>query len=141
MVNVKGAFLHGKFDDGEKFYIKIPLGFVEFYDNNTVLLLALMDLNKWRWHFTGSFSLQQLKLDSSTFLLIHAYTTNGKGELVIMISWINDNMIVGPLDLVLKLKSNLMEQIDVTTVESSQSTLGTSLNALVKMRSNWFRLF
>jgi hypothetical protein len=26
-----------------------------------------------------------------------------------MISWINDNMIVGPSDLVLKLKSNLME--------------------------------
>jgi hypothetical protein len=24
--------------------------------------------------------------------------------------WIDDNMIVGPLDLVLKLKSNLMEQ-------------------------------
>jgi hypothetical protein len=39
VVNVKGAFLHGKFKDGEKIYIKIPLGFEEFYDNNTVLLL------------------------------------------------------------------------------------------------------
>jgi hypothetical protein len=39
VVNVKGALLHGKFDTGEKIYIKIPLGFEEFYDNDTVLLL------------------------------------------------------------------------------------------------------
>jgi hypothetical protein len=38
VVDVKGAFLHGKFDNGEKIYIKIPLGFEEFYDNDTVLL-------------------------------------------------------------------------------------------------------
>jgi hypothetical protein len=29
-----------------------------------------------------------------------------------MISWIDDNMIVGPSDLVVKLKSNLMEQFN-----------------------------
>ncbi len=35
VVDVKGAFLHGKFDDGEKIYIKTQLGFEEFYDNDT----------------------------------------------------------------------------------------------------------
>ncbi len=39
VVNVKGAFLHGKFNNGEKIYIKIPLGFEEFYDDEPVLLL------------------------------------------------------------------------------------------------------
>jgi hypothetical protein len=39
VVNIKGAFLPGEFNDGEKIYIKIPLGFEEFYDDNTVLLL------------------------------------------------------------------------------------------------------
>jgi hypothetical protein len=39
VVNVKGAFLSGEFDNGEKTYIKIPLGFEKFYDSNTVLLL------------------------------------------------------------------------------------------------------
>jgi hypothetical protein len=39
MVDIKGAFLHGKFKDGEKIYIKIPLEFKEFYDDDTVLLL------------------------------------------------------------------------------------------------------
>ncbi len=39
-----------------------------------------MDINKRRLHFTGSFLLQQPKLDSSAVLLINASTTNGKGE-------------------------------------------------------------
>jgi hypothetical protein len=38
-VNIKEAFLHGKFKDGEKIYIKIPLEFEEFYDDDTVQLL------------------------------------------------------------------------------------------------------
>ncbi len=32
------------------------------------------------------------------------------GRLVIMISWIDDNMILGPEDLVIKVKSDLMKQ-------------------------------
>ncbi len=39
VVDIKGAFLHGEFNNREKIYIKIPLGFDEFYDDNTVLLL------------------------------------------------------------------------------------------------------
>jgi hypothetical protein len=39
VVDVKGAFLHGIFNNGEKIYIKIPLGLEKFYDGNTVLLL------------------------------------------------------------------------------------------------------
>ncbi len=35
-------------------------------------------------------------------------------RLVIMILWIDDNVIAGPSDLVLKLKSNLMEQFECT---------------------------
>ncbi len=35
-------------------------------------------------------------------------------RLVIMISWIDDSMIVGPSDLVLKFKSNLVEQFECT---------------------------
>jgi hypothetical protein len=39
VADVKGAFLYGEFEDGEKTYIKIPLGFKQFYPSNTVLLL------------------------------------------------------------------------------------------------------
>jgi hypothetical protein len=42
VVDVKGAFLYGKFEDGKKIYIKIPLGFEKFYSSDTVLLLKKM---------------------------------------------------------------------------------------------------
>ena len=37
VVNVKGAFLYGKFSNGEKIHIKIPLGFEEFNDKDKPL--------------------------------------------------------------------------------------------------------
>jgi hypothetical protein len=39
VIDVKGTFLYGEFEDGEKVYIKIPLGFKEFDDCNTVFFL------------------------------------------------------------------------------------------------------
>jgi hypothetical protein len=38
VVDVKGAFLYGEFEDGKKIYIKIPLGFEKFYLSHTALL-------------------------------------------------------------------------------------------------------
>ncbi len=35
-----------------------------------------------------------------------------EGKWVIMISWIEDNMILGPADLVMEVKANLMEQFE-----------------------------
>jgi hypothetical protein len=37
-VDVKGPFLYGKFEDGEKVHIKVPLRFKEFYNKDTALL-------------------------------------------------------------------------------------------------------
>jgi hypothetical protein len=112
--DIKGAFLQGKFDNGEKIFIKIPLGFEEFYDNDTVLLLkkCLYGLKQAAMAFyrkllaaASKIGLKQSSADPCLY-----YKWEG-GRLVIMITWINDNMIVGPSDLVLKLKSDLMEQV------------------------------
>jgi hypothetical protein len=42
VMDFKGAFLDGEFEDSKKIYIKIPLGFEKFYSSNTVLLLKKM---------------------------------------------------------------------------------------------------
>ncbi len=39
IVDVKGAFLHGEFEDGEVIYIKVPRGFEKFYPDDMVLKL------------------------------------------------------------------------------------------------------
>jgi hypothetical protein len=62
-------------------------------------------------------------------------------RLVIMISWIDDNMIVGLSDLVLKLKSNFMEQFECDDCGVLTEYIRNKMNVLVKMQSNWFRLF
>jgi hypothetical protein len=39
IVDVKGAFLHGDFEDGKVIYMKVPCGFEEYYLENVVLKL------------------------------------------------------------------------------------------------------
>jgi hypothetical protein len=39
VVDVKGAFLYGEFEDEENVHIKVSLGFKEFYNSDTALLL------------------------------------------------------------------------------------------------------
>ncbi len=113
MVDVKGAFLDEKIENGEKTYIKVPLGFKDFYNDDTVLLLKKC--------FHGSkqatmFFYRKLLIAASNIGLKRSsanpclyYKWEG-GRLVIMISWIDANMIICPTDLVLKLKNVLMTQ-------------------------------
>ncbi len=39
IVDLKGAFLHGEFKDGEVIYMKVPRGFEKFYPGDMVLKL------------------------------------------------------------------------------------------------------
>jgi hypothetical protein len=130
VVGVKGEFLHGKFKDGEKIYIEIPLGFKEFYDNNTVLLLkkCLYGLKQAAMVFYGKLLAAATKIGlkrSSADLCLY-YKWEG-GRLVIMISWINDNIIIGPSDLVLKLKCNLMKQFECEDCGELKEYIGNKI--------------
>jgi hypothetical protein len=91
------------------------LGFEEVYDDNTVLLLkkCLCGLKQVAIAFY-----RKLLTAASKIGLKHSsadpcfYYKWVEKRLVVMISWIVDYMIVGPSDLVLKLKSNLMVQFE-----------------------------
>jgi hypothetical protein len=39
IVDVNGAFLHGKFEDKHTMYMAVPKGFEKYYGSGTVLLL------------------------------------------------------------------------------------------------------
>jgi hypothetical protein len=91
------------------------LGFEEFYDNNTVLLLkeCLYGLKQAAMVFYRKLlaAATEIGIKCSSADPWLYYKWEG-GRLVIMISWIKENMIVGPSNLVLKLKSSLMEQFE-----------------------------
>ncbi len=115
VIDVKGAFFHGDFEDGKKVYIKIPLGFEEFYDSDMALFLQKMlyGLKQAAMAFyrklLAAASNIGLKQSSANPCLFYMWV---QGKLVIMISWIDDNMLLGPSDLVMQLKKELMEQFD-----------------------------
>ncbi len=115
VVDMKGAFLYGEFEDGEKIYIKVPLGFKEFNNDNTVLLLkkCLYGLNQVVMAFYRKLlvAASNIGLKRSSANPCLYYKWEG-GSLVIMISWIDDSMIVGPINLVLKLKNDLTTQFE-----------------------------
>ncbi len=144
VVDVKGAFLWGKFNNAEKIYIKIPLGFEEFYDDDAVLLLkkCLYGLKKVAMAFyrklLAAASKIGVKCSSADPCLYYRW----EGErLVIMISWIDNNMIVGPSDLVLKLKSNLMEQFECKDCGVLTEYIRNKIECIGENVIQWFRLF
>jgi hypothetical protein len=98
VVNVKGAFLYGEFEASEKVFVKVPRGFEEFYPKDTVLLLnkTLYGLKQAAKAFyrkllaaARNIGLQQIVADPCL------YNKWEEGRLVVMISWVNDNMIMG----------------------------------------------
>ncbi len=115
ILDVKGAFLYGEFKDGEKICIKIPSGFEGFYPSDTVLLLkkTLYGLKHTAMVFYRKLlaAMQNIGLKRSTANPCLYYKWE-RGRLVIMILWIDDNMILGPEDLVMQVKADLMKQFE-----------------------------
>ncbi len=135
VVDMKGAFLHGKFEDGEMIYIKVPLGFEEFYDDDTLLLLKkwLYGLKQATMAFYRKLlvATRNIGLNRSSANPFLYYKWEG-GRLVIMISWIDDNMIIGPTDLVLKLKNDLMIQFKCDDCRALTEYIGNKIEHMGK---------
>ncbi len=115
VVDVKGAFLYGEFEVGKKIYIKILLGFEKFYSSDTVLMLnkTLYGLKQAAITFYRKLlvTMQNIRLKRRTAEQCINYKWE-RGSLDIMISWIHDNMILGPEDLVMQVKANQMKQFE-----------------------------
>ncbi len=91
------------------------MGFEGLYPNNTVLLLkkmlygleqAAMAFYRKLLAATRNIGLKRSKANPCLYYMWE------RGRLVIMILWIDDNMILGPEDLVMQVKADLMKQFD-----------------------------
>jgi hypothetical protein len=114
VVNMKGVFLCGKFNDGEMIYIKILMRFEEFYKEDIILLLkkCLYGLQQaatmaFYWKLLAATATIGLKRSYADPCLYYKWN---EGRMVIMISWTDDYMILGPANSVMEVKSDLMKQ-------------------------------
>jgi hypothetical protein len=113
VVDVKGAFLHGEFEDGEIIHMKVPQGLEKHFPEGSVLLLkkCLYGLKQaakafWRQLLRAA-SAMGLKQSTADPCLYYKWVNRW---LVRMMSWINDNAIVGQESNVMDLKKALMNQ-------------------------------
>jgi hypothetical protein len=94
--DVKGAFLHGEFEDGEVIHMKVPQGFEKHFPEGSVLLLkkCLYGLKQaakafWRQLLRAA-SAMGLKQSTSNPCLYYKWV---EGQLVMMMSWIDDTIV------------------------------------------------
>jgi hypothetical protein len=71
VVDVKGAFSHGEFEDGEIIHTKVTQGFEKHFPE------GIMDLSRQQKSFGDSCCVLQVPWDSSKAQQISAFTING----------------------------------------------------------------
>ena len=127
LLDVKGAFLNGRFAEGEHLYMYVPQGFEEFYPKNVVLLMlrTLYGLKQAAiafWKETQlafkSMSYQRSKADPC----LHIRWTDG--GLVAWLSWVDDYLVIGPKHEVKKAKADMMDRFDCDEVGELREYVG-----------------
>ena len=127
VVDVKGAFLHGKFEDGEIMYMEVPEGFKQHYGAGMVLLLlrTIYGLKQaamafWRELLKAMLSMN-FRRSKADPCLYFQWTAAG---LVIWLSWIDDCMCLGPKAEVMKAKAAMMNRFDCDGVGELEEYVG-----------------
>ena len=115
LVDIKGAFLQGKFVDGEEMYIKIPDGFERFYGKDEVLKLHVPIYGTKQaascFYMTMVEEIKGRKYERSKADPC-LYFCRRDGQLSLMISWVDDFMLLGTPNDVEKMKADLMKSFE-----------------------------
>ncbi len=115
IVDIKGAFLNGEFEDGKVIYMKVPQGFEKFYLDEVVLKLkkciyglkqAMMAF--WRQLLLCMKSMGMMQSTADPCL----YHKWGEEGLVLIVSWIDNYLIIRSKKAVEKTKKVIMERFD-----------------------------
>jgi hypothetical protein len=112
VLDVKGAFLHGEFEEGEKIYMEIPQGFEKYYNPLQYvwrLMMTMYGLKQAALAFWQKLVLtmayvgfKQSKADPCLFF---KWTTKG---IVLITSVVDDMNIVGYKDNVAETRESIM---------------------------------
>ncbi len=114
-MDVKGAFLHGEFKDNKIINMKVPCGFEKYYLDNVVLkvkkcIYGLEQAAMAFWHQL-LLCMKHMEMVQSTTdpCLYHKW---GEKGLVLILLWIENNLIIRYKNAVEKAKKDLMERFD-----------------------------
>jgi hypothetical protein len=127
LLDVKGAFLHGEFDDGETLYMEIPEGFEEYYPAGFIwmLLRTIYGLKQaavafWK-QLILAFASMNYHRSKADPCLYFDWTTFG---LIVWISWVDDCLVVGEKKGTLIAKDQMMARFDCEEVGELDEYVG-----------------
>ena len=115
VIDVKGAFLQGTFDQGERLYMEVPKGFEKFYPPNSVLLLlkTIYGLKQAAYAFwtklLAAFSRLNYHRSKADPCLYYKWSDRG---LILWTSWVDDLLSVGEASLVSREKERMKTEFD-----------------------------
>ena len=136
LLDVKGPYLHGEFDNNEIIYFKVPQGFEEFYDPNEYYLLlqkTAYGLKQAAIMFWKELirAMKFMKFDRSYAdpCLYWRWTADG---LAMWLSWVDDCLCIGPPNQVTKCISEMKGLFDCDDVGEMKEYVGCKIERDVK---------
>ena len=111
MLDVEGAFLNGRFSNGERILLKVPEPFRKWYTSYVLLWLMRtmygtihVAIQFWRMacNALGYMGYERCKADPCLF-----FDWEG-GALSVILLWVDDCLLTGPKDKVIKAKTKFM---------------------------------
>ena len=115
ILDIVGAFLNGRFDNGEVMYMPVPQGFEKFYPKNVLLLLMRAvygtkqaAMQYWR-ETQGAFKEMRHERSKADPCLYFRWV---EGQLILWLTWVDDCLIVGKKNLVLSTKEQMKKLFD-----------------------------
>ena len=131
VLDVDGAFLQGKFYNGEKLHIGISNGFEKWYDDVKVLLMNVLlygttqVANCFYKMPVKRMTNKDYKRSKADPCLYYIYID---GRLVLMVSWVDDILILGhPVD-VERVKEDLMKSFECTCEGALTEYVGSKID-------------
>jgi hypothetical protein len=142
ILDVQGAFLHGRFDYGETIHMEIPQGFERHYDPMYYVLLLLKTIYRLKqsaFQFWKAillcFASMGFERSKSDPCLYYKWSTTG---LVLWVSWIYDCLVMGHQKAVKGTRKKMMDRFDCDVLGNMNEYVGCRLERNVKER--WIKI-
>ena len=138
VVDVQGAFLNGRFADGEVLYMAVPEGFEQHYGCDVVLRLkrTIYGLKQAAYAFwielLKAFESLQYSRSKADPCLYYKW---GEEGLVLWISWVDDCLVAGSESVVTKEKAKMKQLFDCDDIGELQEYVGCKIVHNRKERS------
>ena len=136
LIEVEGAFLQGKFVNGEVLYIRVPDGFSKWYDEATEVLRMNVPIDGTKQAANCFYQTLVSKVKDRKYERSKAdpclFFSWKDGRLIVMVTWVDDIMVLGEPEDVKQLKKNLERAFECKSEGEVKEYVGSKIDIVRK---------